>query len=434
MTTQLTLPETESRFGWPLNKRKEHFDQCLKSGASKHSHEIKFQGTTQAFQVVAIPIQLPKYRMSNGRTASLQQEHLARNQGLAKDFFKSDPELLNVQEVQHEILLQVIDEEGLSKFFSDPANDQTEPIILDDNGFVINGNRRLTAWRNLYYSEPTKYPHFSHVKAIKLPHCEERELDKLEAALQIHEDIKADYSWDTQANMMLQKHEEHGMALQEIADIYKLKLSEVEELIDMKSYAAEYLRARGKEDIWSLVSKSEYAFRKISESRRKMSDAPSGRKELFKQAAFVLIDSTEKEGRLYESIPEIFQYLDKVQEKLQEHFKVQPAKADKGIDDLFGKQATVDISGPLAIEIQKSNNAAQAKLIITEVIKAQTELKKEAKNAGYLLKKIADANADLQAAINDALRPESTSNGVEDQLTELEGKVARIRKWLAENA
>lgn len=434
MTTQLTLPEIENRFGWPLIKRKEYFADCLNGGASRHGHEIKFQGTTQAFPVVAIPIEMPKYRMSNGRTASLHQEYLARNPATAKDFFRKDPESLAAQQVQHEILLQVIDDEGLSKFFSDPANDQTEPIILDSNGFVINGNRRLTAWRKLHYSEPNKYPHFSHVKAIMLPHCDEKDLDKLEAALQIHQDIKADYSWDTQANMMLQKQEEHGMTLQEIADIYKMKLSDVEELIDMRSYAAEYLRGRGKENMWSLVSKSEFAFRKVSESRKRMSDAPSGRKELFKQSAFVLIDSTEKEGRLYESIPEIFQYLDKVEEELQKHFKVQPAKEDKDIDDLFGKQSKPDVSGPLAREIQKEGNVATARSIITEVIKAQNELKKEAKNAGFLLKKIADANANLAAAINDGLKAESTVAGVESQLAEVEDKVARIRKWLSDNA
>jgi hypothetical protein len=113
---------------------------------------------------------------------------------------------------------------------------------------------------------------------------------------------------------------------------------------------------------------------------------------------------------------------------------VQPVKEDKGIDDLFGKQAKPDISGPLAREIQKEDNAAAAKLIITEVIKAQNELKKEAKNAGFLLKKIADANADLAAAINDGLKAESTVAGVESQLAEVEDKVARIRKWLADNA
>lgn len=434
MSIQEQILGIDSRFGWPLNKRREHFEQCLKGNASTHSTEIKFQGRPQTFPVVAIPIQMPKYRISNGRTASLQQEHLARNPSLPKDFFKADPELINVQEVQHELLLKVVEQENLLKYFADLNNDQTEPLILDSNGFVINGNRRLTSWRKLHYGEPKKYSHFSHVKVIMLPHCDEKDLDELEASLQIHEDIKADYSWDTTANMMLQKHEEHGINYQEIADIYKMKLSDVEELLDMRGYAAEYLRTRSKENFWSEVSKDEFAFRKISESRRKMSDAPVGRKELFKQAAFVLIDSTEKDGRLYEAIPGIYQYLDQVEKKLQEHFKVQPAKADKKIDDLFGGQAKSDISGPLANEIQKDANSSQAREIITEVIDAQKELKKEAKNAGYLLKKVADANADLQAAILDGLKAESTVNGVEEQLRQLEGKIADIRTWLADNA
>ena len=434
MQNQQQIPGIESCFGWPLNKRREHFEQCLKGAAATHSTEIKFQGTMRTFPVVRIPIGMPKYRMSNGRTASLQQEHLARNPTLAKDFFKVDPELDTVQQVQHGLLLQVVDEEGLLKFFSDPANDQTEPLILDSNGFVINGNRRLTAWRKLHYDDAKKYPHLSHVKVVMLPPCDDKDLDKLEAALQIHEDIKADYSWDTTANMMLQKHEEHGLIYQEIADIYRMKITDVDELIDMRNYAAEYLKTRGKENIWSLVSKDEFAFRRISESRKKMADAPLGRKELFKQAAFVLIDATDKEGRLYESIPGIYQYIDKVEEKLQEHFKVQPAKADQKIDDLFGNQAKSDISGPLANEIQKDANAGKAREIITEVIESQRELRKEAKNAGYLLKKVADANADLQAAIYDALKAGSTTKGVEEQLCQLESKIARIRKWLSENA
>lgn len=426
--------DSDSRFGSPSNKRKEYFKQCLEGNASKFSVEHKFQGRTQTFPVVPVPIEMPKYRLSNGRTASLQQEHLAKHPELPKDFFRADPELLNVQEVQHELLLLVVEQEDLLKTFSDPAIDQTDPIILDSNGFVINGNRRLTAWRKLYFEDQKKYPHFSHVKAIMLPHCDERDLDKLEASLQIHQDIKADYSWDTTANMMLRKHEEHGMTYADLAEIYKMKPSEVEELIDMRNYAAEFLRTRNREDRWSLVSKDQFAFQKIRESRIKMRDALIGKQELFKHAAFVLIDATEKEGRLYESIPGIYQYLDQVEERLQGRFNVQPAKDDKKIDDLFGGKTKDDISGPLAIEIQKDENANDARQIITEVIESQKELKKEAKNAGYLLKKIQDANGDLQAAIFDGLKPESTTKGVEEQLSHLESRVARIRKWLADNA
>ena len=123
--------DSDSRFGSPSNKRKEYFKQCLEGNASKFSVEHKFQGRTQTFPVVPVPIEMPKYRLSNGRTASLQQEHLAQHPELPKDFFRADPELLNVQEVQHELLLLVVEQEDLLKTFSDPAIDQTDPIILD---------------------------------------------------------------------------------------------------------------------------------------------------------------------------------------------------------------------------------------------------------------------------------------------------------------
>jgi hypothetical protein len=422
-----------TRLGWPIVKRREYFRKCLEENISKRSVEIMFQGKKQLYAVAAVPIGMPKYRLSNGRTASLQQEYLAQNLHHPADFFKTDPELITVQEVQHELLLKVVEQEGLLKYFSDARNQQTEHIILDANGFVINGNRRLTAWRKLFYEDLHNYDHLSHIDAIMLPHCDEKDLDKLEASLQIHRDIKAAYSWDTTANMMVQKMQEHGLSVDEIADIYDMKKPEVEELLDMRNYADEYLRSREKENRWSLVSKNEFAFRKIFESRRKMSALPGGKQELFKQAAFVLIDADEKEGRLYESIPGVYQYLDQVEEKLKAYFKVEPPKDDPRIGDLFGTKLKDDISGPLALEIRKDGNNKAAREIIIEVIQAQKELKKEAKNAEYLVKKIANANADLQSAIQDGLKPDSSTKGVEEQLNALEAKVERIRNWLKKN-
>jgi len=59
-----------------------------------------------------------------------------------KDFF-ADPERVDVQIVQHQLLDAVTTAGGLKQKFSDPANKQVDPLILDEFGFVINGNRRL---------------------------------------------------------------------------------------------------------------------------------------------------------------------------------------------------------------------------------------------------------------------------------------------------
>ena len=79
-----------------------------------------------------------------------KKEELAFKLYEKEDFFTDgDPELYALQEAQHNILHGMISEEGLLEKFANPNNRQSEPLLLDENGFVINGNRRLCCWRTL---------------------------------------------------------------------------------------------------------------------------------------------------------------------------------------------------------------------------------------------------------------------------------------------
>ena len=143
MTTQFPLPINNpalTPYGYPLDARQIFFDDSKKS--SKATFRLVFMGHTQDLPVIKVPIGLPKYRLLNGRTASSQQEYLAKNPDVEKDFF-ADPERVDVQIVQHQLLDAVTTAGGLKQKFSDPANKQVDPLILDEFGFVINGNRRL---------------------------------------------------------------------------------------------------------------------------------------------------------------------------------------------------------------------------------------------------------------------------------------------------
>ncbi|MBP5100992.1 hypothetical protein, partial [Pseudomonas protegens] len=214
----------------------------------------------------------------------------------------------------------------LRKYFEDTAVKQVEPILLDENGFVVNGNRRLSTWRDLCHLDNSKYGHFRHIDVAVLPHCDEKEIDRLEATLQIAKDIKADYSWDAEANMMLAKQKRDGFSNKELAELYDMKEGEVQELMDMRAYADEYLRSRNKANLWSNVSEHEFAFKKIAASRPRISGI--GSQEVFKQAAFTLIDNPDEAGgRLYDAIPAIVESLDIIKEKLQAEFDVKPEVA-----------------------------------------------------------------------------------------------------------
>ena len=434
--SELPINPTSARFGWPKPSRTEEFKKLLATPTGATTR-IVFQGKTVDLPIIRVAIELPKYRMANGRTVSLQAEYLAKNPKARQDLFSGDAELWDAQEAQHHLLLQYAEQSNLHEYFEDTSNKQVEPILLEENGFVVNGNRRLSTWRELLFKFPEKYGHFRHVDVAVLPHCTERDIDRLEVKLQIEQDIQADYIWHAHANMMLAQQKRDDFSHKELAELHRMKESKVQELFDMRAYADEYLRSRGKANIWSLVTDHEFAFRKIVSSRQKITGI--GNQEIFKQAAFVLIDSPEEAGvRLYQAIPEIMVSLDRVKAELQEGFEVKPAAADPGLEGLFGGVAATAgetaVDMPLAKEIQKPENADKARKIIVEVIESQRQLKKDSKTAGYLLDCCAQAHALLAAAVKDGLRPESKIGGVAKQLDQIETQVERIGKYIAQHA
>jgi len=429
------LSAAKSRFGWPRPARTEEFKKLLDSTPTA-TYRIEFQSKTMDIPIIRVPIDLPKYRMNNGRTASLQAEHLARNPSAQSDLFSGDAELWNSQEVQHGLLLKLANQSDLRKYFENTSNKQVEPILLDENGFVINGNRRLATWRNLYHTDNLKYGHFRNIDIAVLPHCDEKEIDRLEAALQIAKDIKADYSWDAEANMMIAKQSRDGFSNKELAELYDMKETDISELMDMRSYADEYLRSRKKANLWSLVSEHEFAFRKIVTSRQRISGV--GSQEVFKQAAFTLIDNPDEAGgRLYDAIPSIVECLDLIKDKLQTEFQVKPEEAAPDLNDLFGGTPPKPFENlldlPLAKEIQKPECSEKARKIIVDVIESQRQLKKDSKSAGYLLDCCAKAQSSLTAAVKDGLRPESKLNGVAKQLDQIIAQVQKIQSYLDEH-
>jgi hypothetical protein len=430
------LPKTPtgSRFGWPRPTRMAEFAKLL-DGKPKPTMRIVFQGKTIDLPIIRVPIELPKYRLENGRTASLQAEYMATpaNKGMRADLFSGDPELWDAQEAQHGLLLRLAKTADLLKYFEDATNKQIDPILLDENGFVVNGNRRLSTWRQFLHDEPAKYGHFRHIDVAVLPHSDEKEIDRLEANLQIAKDIKADYTWDARANMMRAKQKHHDLKMPDLAEMYGMKEGDIEELFDMRDYAEDYLSSRGKANMWSEVSDHEFAFRKIVNSRPKISG--SGAQEIFKQAAFTLIQKpSEAGGRLYEAIPAVMDNIDAVKAALKAEFPVPPPpKTDDGLGELLGgAKASSDPSGdlPLAQVIQKPENAAKVRRIIVDVLETQRQLKKDDKEAGYLLDCCAKAQASLSAAVKSGLRSETKREGVADQLAQIEAHCATIRKFL----
>jgi hypothetical protein len=419
------------RFGYPFERRLKELSDC-EPGTPRATWPMQVKGEKLELVRFKVPIELPKYRLANGRTASLQEQWLAENGDQTAAYFESDPELDVVQETQHNLLIQLVKEADLFETFKDRSTNQIEPIILDENGFVINGNRRLSCWRQLYYNEPNDYPHYSHIDIVVLPHCDDKEIDKIEANLQIKKDIRAKYSWEARAIMMRQKQKQHDFTDLEIAEMYGMSKPDVEQARSMLDMAGAYLKSRGREHQWSDVRGAEEAFKQLYKASRKTNSLAE--QALLKHAAFSLIDKPGTAGdRLYSAIPKIQEHLSKVTTKLASAFPSAPPALDSAASELFGSVSPLQSANSfgLAAEIAKPENSDKVRQLVIKVIETESELQKERNNAGYLLKQLVDANSKLQAAVADGLRPDSTTIGASEQLNSIDAALKEIREWLA---
>jgi len=431
----MTTSSKGSRFGWTKPARLEEFAKL--QGSSKTHHLLIFKGEKCALPIIRVSVDLPKYRLENGRTTSAQEEYLAKNPETAKDLFSADAELWTAQEAQHKLLVEMSKLSDLQQHFEDEKNIQTEVILLDENGFVVNGNRRLATWRELVHRDKTKYGHFENIDVVVLPHCDQREIDRIEARLQITRDIRADYSWDARGKMLKAKQVRDGFSTKEVATMYDMSEGDVIELFDMLSYAVEYLQSRGKDGHWSMVSKQELAFQKIAQNRPKI--ASIGKQELFKELSYVLIDKPDDAGgRLYEQIPAIYAHLETVSTKLLQKFPVESATVENDtLQDLFGIVPATSIESatdiPLAKEITKPENIDSARELLVDVLETQKQLKRDSKGANFLVTCCAKAQAALAAAAAD-LKAETKTAGVSKQLESIDELVSKIRAFINKDA
>ncbi|MDJ0821537.1 MAG: hypothetical protein QNJ09_06960 [Paracoccaceae bacterium] len=405
--------------GWTLPKRKHYLSELIKS-ASTRTYRIRFQGKAQDFSIFSVPIELPRYRLENGRTTGLQAEYLAANSEIDGDFFRADGESERAQKEQHKILVRLArDRKNLFNEFE--KNTQEEPIILSSVGYVINGNRRLSTWRELLNINAAKYSHFSNIEAIVLPFCDERDLDRLEADLQIKPDLKADYGWISEALMIREKLGRFGYNEEDVASIYHLKKNEMTELLDCLEYAEQYLESRSMTSQYSKAEDKEYAFRPMSKSRRKMKNAPSIDKEIFEKAAFCLADKPATGTRTYAEVQKLAENLGSVSESLLEELVDDTA-------DLTEWEKKDGLSSALSVP----DNYDIAREIIVEALDAAAERKKDKKKRQHVANQIAKARECLDDA-KTSITDQSSQSGVLASLDAIDELSRALREWVEEN-
>lgn len=427
---------SEMQLGWAYPRRQDHIGKLI-AAQSEFKHKLRFQHEVQALDVYKIPIDLPKYRLANGRTLAAQQEFLAEHPELGQDFFHRDAELADAQEAQHGILTQMLKSSStktdLLRFFSE--HQQEQPLILSRDGFVVNGNRRLCAFRNLYYGDKSRYGHFAHLDAVILPACDERDIDELEASLQIQPDIKQDYTWTAQALMLRVRQERYGYSDKDLAVLFEMDVKEVRNMLDLLALADAYLEERRKPHHYGDVDKAEYAFQTLQKERLRLYTEPD--KEFLTQLTFCMIDSDEVTGRLYGRIPKVRQYIKPIEQELGNRLDVTPVDTESDNSDysIFGN-STAETSGgaswQLIPALKDRANINTIIEVLETVIEEEDSKVNQRKRSNAVLNFVSKANRHLIEAVG-AISPESSTAGVSNQLDSIEASLTKLRDWLAAN-
>ena len=433
------------QFGEPLLTRKSEI--ATKTANSTTLYPLEVMGKYQRLKQITVRIGLPVYRITNGRTRTFQREYLATHPDASPDLFTKDPDSLEAQRAQHHILRRLAEDEDLLKEFQN-GTQQTEPIVVTSTGVVVNGNRRLCAWRTLFYKEPEKYKHFEFIDLAVLPEdCDEEEIRKLEKRLQIQKTHRAEYKWHTKAAMMKEERE-NGVAPEDLAKTYSVSSKkEVGTLIGAMEYAEIYLRKIGKTDQWSLVDGDEYAFKAMVEERKSITD--QGRKELFEAVCFTLIEQKDYQGRLYLVVPEVAENLDEIALALQDKGLLpKPAQSEQSaseesstdnttdvdeddLDLLGGENTERDKFSEIATSVQGSGLKLGG--LVKQISDEQKNLKKEQKSAKYLINALSSVAKSLWNVRSSGLNENTITEGANAQIETIEEHLQAIKSWLDEH-
>ncbi len=415
------------QLGWRYPDRKKFLEDLLRVG-SKKTFPIMFQGKQQYLEVHAAPIELPRYRLDNGRTIAAQSEYLSRHRDLKKDFFTENPESESAHKAQHEILSEMVKEKGLLDYFR--SHKQIEPLILTTDGYVVNGNRRICAMRLLLQQDVAKYGHFKQVDVVVLPPAQRRDIDELEGRLQVIKDIKADYTWIALALMLRRRKGEHSYGDDELASLYDLSKAEVDEHLLMLTKAEVYLQERGKPGEYLSVG-DEYAFQQLIRRQEKIKE-PS-EKEFFEKASFALIDGA-KGGRLYQFIPEVAKRLNKVIEAAIKHISPKSSSVgpgDQSHDDLLGGSTSFAALEEVIDAFGDEAKRAELRDVIVNTIQHEKLLEEERKRKNFVLDQVQKSHTALSEALN-AINSDTPTEGISKQLDAIQRLVLALREKLDE--
>lgn len=286
----------------------------------KHSvrREYKFRSGKELLPVITLPIDYLIYRLENYRTGDKQLSLVATGkvpQGFFAPMRREDP---TVQQKQHEILVehaQTGSGETIKPIYDELARvaEQTDDLIISADGVVVNGNRRLSAMRELFLESSERFRNFADVICAVLPDsATSAEILKLEIGLQMQPETKLPYEW-TALGRAVRDLRDQSMGDDEIAEIMNRDKSDILRAAKMIDTADLYLNDwLQKPNDFDELADTEQAFKQIAtrnfgktddvsirETTRKFDFFVVEQREFLTERAYALVNAIEDNPTLF---------------------------------------------------------------------------------------------------------------------------------------
>ena len=178
-------------------KRKKIIRENLTKKLS-HKESFKIKNKWVACPIVLMDINVPIYHLNNGRTRDAQRSYVKKNNH-KDNYFEKGLENIQQQRIQHKILFELSQDSTANihrELKTSVKFREDAPLLIDSNGMLINGNRRMAAIRELYKSDVKKYDDFKRIPcAVIEQFLDDKTIKEIENFLQVIKENKQDYNW-----------------------------------------------------------------------------------------------------------------------------------------------------------------------------------------------------------------------------------------------
>ena len=385
----------------PRSEREAMITKRVEASSESGETIYDFRSGSYSPKVISLPINVPVYRMENCRAFSAQQTQIAR-QGLDKGFFSKGQELTTAQQAQHEILDKSAKQgtDSVTPIISVLQQDgQHEAILISSTGTVVNGNRRLSAMRELLRQKNGAVDErFTNIRCAVLPTDATRdEIDDIEADLQARPQTDLDYDWIGDARL-IRRQVNKGRTSKEVADRLRRSKTELENVLqaldEADLYLTEWLEKPGEYD---RVQEGQQIFGDIPKN---IANKDTNLQNASRAIAWSIYENRDKiSGRVYRFNPAFGKLAPKVLGILRDQLKFTIDDNDLIEDDDFAididpEDATEDYAA--IVDALRDDTAKDENIdILIDACETAIELDKGQKNEQAALKTLSLVNAKL---------------------------------------